>query len=141
MAATAATQGIYRSTNTRKDTAASVEGKICLITETIWALSASTPLSTASVLTTLSLAIRPVITAVEASTEPKPAVANTGAISPAILPSILSPISEVISSRKVKFCRNQTISVARKITVKARCRKSFALSHICRSTLAGVGRR
>ena len=42
---------------------------------------------------------------------------------------------------KVKLCRNQTTTVARKITVKARWIKSFALSHICRSTLRGVGKR
>ena len=36
---------------------------------------------------------------------------------------------------------DQMMMEARKMTVKARSRKSFALSHICRSTLAGVGRR
>ena len=49
---------------------------------TICALSGSTPASTLRVLTTLSLAITPVSTAVDASTVPKPAGLNTGAMAP-----------------------------------------------------------
>ena len=53
-------------------------------------------------LTTLSLAITPVSTAVDASTVPKPAGANTGAMAPAITPSMLCAISGAGERVKVK---------------------------------------
>ena len=42
---------------------------------------------------------------------------------------------------KSKVRRNQMMMLARKMTVKARCRKSLALSHSRRSTLLAMGRR
>lgn len=108
---------------------------------TICALSGSTPASTLRVLTTLSLAMTPVSTAVDASTVPKPAGVNTGAMAPAITPSMLCAISGAGERVKVKCCKNHTTMVARKMTVKARFKKSLALSHSCRATLRGAGRR
>ena len=66
---------------------------------------------------------------------------NTGAMNPAREPSMLSWMLRAAARRKVKLCKNQTTSVARKITVKALWMKSLALSHICRPTLRGVGSR
>ena len=42
---------------------------------------------------------------------------------------------------KSNVCRNQIAIVAMKMIVKARCKKSFALSHISRSTFFSPGRR
>ena len=56
-------------------------------------------------------------------------------------PSMLCAMSGAVERVKVKCCKNHTTSVARKMTVKARFRKSLALSHSCRATLRGAGRR
>ena len=79
---------------------------------------AAFPSSTCSVLTTDSLAIKPEISA-----------------------SRLSALSVTTLSRVSKLCRNQMTTVARKITVKARCKKSLAFSHSSSPTLLAEGIR
>ena len=69
--------------------------------------------------TTLSFAIKPVISAVDTRQSPKPNGANSGAMPLAIQARMLSCGSAVRLSWKSKFCRNQMMMVARKMTVKA----------------------
>lgn len=85
-------------------------------------------MSTARVLTTASLAVNPVISAVEIRQSLKPKGMNTGAIKRPISASILWALESTTLNRVSKVCKNQMAKVARKITVKARTTKSFALS-------------
>ena len=72
------------------------------------------------------LAINPVISAVEIFQFPKPSGRNTGAMIPATTARILSLESATTFMCKLNVCRNQMIIVAKKITVNALCKKSFA---------------
>ena len=99
------------------------------------------PKSTDSVETTLSLAMKPVISAVEMRQSPKPSGAKIGAIQPATTARMLSCESVTILSRVSNVCRNQITIVAIKMTVNARCRKSFALSQSSRPTFFAPGIR
>ena len=64
-----------------------------------------------------------------------------GAIIRPIPARMLSALSLTTFSRISKFCRNQIMTVTRKITVNARSRKSLAFSHIRSTTLRRDGRR
>ena len=86
------------------------------------------PNSTDKVETTLSFAIKPVISAVEIRQSSKPSGAKTGAILPEMTARMLSLESATRFRCVPKVCRNQITIVARKITVNARCRKSRAFS-------------
>ena len=99
------------------------------------------PVSTAMVLTTASLAVKPVMRAVEARQSEKPRGAKTGATTRPRPASILAEESATTLSRVSKDCKNQMMMVATKMTVKARVRKSLALSHTSRATLLGLGTR
>ena len=117
----AATQGVYSRQKVKREAAA----------RGVSTFSASefVPNSTPRVDTTLSLAIKPEIRAVEIRQSPKPSGAKTGASSPAMAASMLSEEFSTISRRKSKVCKNQITTHATKITVKARSRKSLAFSH------------
>ena len=138
MVATAATQGVYSSVNTRKLTAV-----IGLNTEPRAELRFATfvPRSTASVETTASFAVKPEISAVTIRQSAKPRGRNTGAISCPMRASRLSALSATTFRRVSKVWRNQISTVAIKMTVKARSRKSFAFSHSSRPTLLRDGMR
>ena len=86
------------------------------------------PNNTLKVDTTLSFAIKPEIRAVQILQSPNPNGMKRGAIHPAIIARILFCESDTILNCKSKLCKNQMMIVAMKITVKALCRKSFALS-------------
>ena len=132
----AATQGVYRRVNTRKLMA--VTG---VKTEARAAPSCSmeVPRRTLIVLTTVSFAVNPVINAVDTLQSSKPRGAKIGAIALPITARRLLPLSVTRFSRISKVCKNQMITVATKIIEKALCTKSFALSHIRRSTLFREG--
>ena len=66
------------------------------------------------------MAIKPVINAVDILQSPNPSGAKTGAITPAIPARILSLDSVTIFRCGLNVVRNQTIIVARNITVNAR---------------------
>ena len=72
--------------------------------------------------TTLSFAIKPVISAVETRQSPKPSGANTGAIKLPMAASKLASGVAATFSRASKVCRNQISTVATKMMVKAFCR-------------------
>ena len=91
--------------------------------------------------TTLSLAIKPVIRAVDTRQSAKPSGANSGAIPLASHARMLCCGSAVRLSRRSKLCRNQMMMVATKITVKARWRKSRAFSQSSWTTFLRPGRR
>ena len=99
------------------------------------------PVRTAKVLTTASFALNPVSNAVEARQSPKPSGAKMGAIQRPIPANMLSSPAETGFKRTSKLCKNQMMMVATKITVKARVKKSFALSHSSMPTLLGLGSR
>ncbi len=132
--AMAATHGVYRSVNTRNVNA--VAG-----VNTSWSAATLPPTSTVSVETTLSLAMNPVMSAVEARQSPKPSGANTGAIAPPMRASRLSSGLSASVSPALKVWRNHTISVARNTTVNAFWMKPFAFSQTRRATLFALGRR
>ena len=92
-------------------------------------------------LTTDSLAMKPEIREVAQRQSAKPRGANTGAIHWPMRASKLSALSVTTFSRVSKLWRNQMMMVARKITVKARSKKSLAFSHSSRATLLRLGRR
>ena len=138
MVATAATQGVYSRVNTRKltaDTGVKIFPRVSL------KLDMEEPVRTPSVLTTASFAVKPPISAVAARQSPNPNGIKRGAISFPIMASRLSPESVTTLNRVSNVCKNQISSVATKIIVKARCTKSFALSHIKSSTLLAEGNR
>ena len=64
-----------------------------------------------------------------------------GEISPAIIAKILSFESLTTDNVRLKVCRNQMMMVARKITVNALCKKSFALSQRSCATFLSPGSR
>ena len=131
--ATAAMQGVYSRQNTSKGAAcAGVRAAVRAAVE---------PKRMSSEDTTLSLAIKPVMRAVEMRQSAKPSGANSGAISPAMRARMLACGSAVSRSCKSKFCKNQMTMVAAKITVKAFCKKSRAFSHSSCATFFRPGRR
>ena len=99
------------------------------------------PVSTARVLTTASLAEKPVMSAVDTRQFPKPRGAKRGASRPPRAASRLPAESVTTLSRLSKVCKNQMSRLATKMTVKARTKKSLAFSHIRRRTLPALGRR
>jgi len=91
------------------------------------------------VLTTLSLAVNPVISAVEILQSLNPSGAKTGAINPPISARRLSFESVTTLSLTSNVCKNHITIVARNIIVNAFVIKSFAFSHISCITLLGLG--
>ena len=82
-------------------------------------------------------AMTPVMRAVETRQSAKPRGAKSGAIQAPTVASRLSALSSTRFSRVSKVWRNQTMMVATKMMVKARVRKSLALSqHSCHTLLA-----
>ena len=131
--AMAAMQGVYSRQNTSRLAAASgvsVASSACV-----------PPKRTERVDTTLSLARNPAMRAVEIRQSPKPSGAKSGAISPAAPASMLVCGSATTFRWRSKVWRNQTTIVARKMTVKARWRKSLALSQSRCPTFFAPGRR
>ena len=120
-AAIAATHGVYRRQNTRSDAADA--GDSASVS------SSPGPNSTVKVDTTLSFAMKPVISAVEIRQSPKPSGMNTGVMIFAAAASMLSFESPTMLKCTSNVCKNQMMMAARKITVNARCKKSFAFSH------------
>ena len=133
MVATAAMHGVYSRQNTMKVNAAS--GVMAERT------AAVPPYTTAIMDTTLSFARKPEIKAVTICQFPKPSGMNSGARNPASAASMLDWGSETMFMEKLKFCRNHTTMVPIKMTENARCRKSFALSHMSCRTLFAPGIR
>ena len=130
MAATAATQGVYSRLKASME-AAVREPR-----------AASPPPKRVSIMeTTLSLAMKPLISEVTIRQSPSPTGAMIGARSPATAASMLSWELSTRFSRKSKLDRNQTMMVAIRITEKARCRKSLDFSHSSRATFRGLGNR
>ena len=99
------------------------------------------PSRTVRVETTLSLAVKPVMSAVETRQSPKPSGANSGAIRLPIMASRLASGVSATLRRLSKVCRNQISTVATKMMVKARWMKSRAFSQISCPTLRAEGRR
>ena len=131
--AMAATHGVYSRQNTSRLTAESGVSSVVSAVEE--------PNSTVKVDTTLSFAIKPVMSAVEMRQSPKPSGAKIGAIHPATTAKMLSLESETMLKRRSNVCRNQMMMVATKMTVKARCKKSFAFSHKSCATFFAPGMR
>lgn len=113
---TAAMQGVYNSVNTKKLKAQSGENNDCnaLPSSAIFA-----PVNTANVLITVSLAVNPVISAVDMRQSEKPIGMNITLINRPIDAKILSALSATVFKRISKDCKNQIMIVAKKITVKA----------------------
>ena len=132
-AATAATHGVYKRENTKNVNAL----KGVKNSEILAAL----PSSTVRVLTTLSLAVNPVINDVDILQSPNPNGTNTGAIKLPISASILFDESVTTLNLISKVCKNHIITVATKITVNALVTKSFALSQISLATFFVPGIR
>ena len=132
--AIAATHGVYNRVNTKNTSAENGVNKVfnALI---------SPPNKTVSVLTTLSFAVNPVISAVEILQSPNPSGTKTGAANPPINASRLSLESTTTFSRTSNVCKNQMTIDAMKIIVNAFVIKSFALSQINIPTLFKLGRR
>ena len=103
--------------------------------------SAPEPVRIPRVEMTDSLAIKPVIRAVDTRQSPKPRGANRGAIHAPTEARRLPELSATRFSRVSKVWRNQTIMVATKMMVKARVRKSLALSQHSCQTLRAEGKR
>ncbi len=116
-AAKAATQGMYSRVKVRKEKAD--KGVNNCPSRVVRPASSPAPTRMARVLTTASLAVRPVIRAVEAIQLPKPRGANRGATKPPMAASILSELSATMLSRVSRVWRNQMMMVARKMMVKA----------------------
>ena len=127
----AATHGVYKSVNTKNTS--DVNG--------VSILSIPFPASTVNVLTTLSFAVNPVISAVDILQSFNPSGANKGAIIPPISANRLSAESVTTLSLVSKFCKNHIIIVARNIIVKAFVIKSFAFSQTSCATFLALGNR
>ena len=138
MVVTAAMHGVYSSVNTRKDSADSGVNRAPRAAPKLAVLVFS---STARVDTTASLAVKPEISAVATRQSLKPRGLNIPEINCPTRARRLSALSVTTLSFVSKVCRNQIIMVARKITVKARSRKSRAFSHSSRPTLLAEGMR
>ena len=99
------------------------------------------PNSTSSVDATLSLAMKPLMRAVQMRQSPSPSGANSGASTPAAMASMLSAESDTMFRRRSKLWRNHTTTVAMRMTEKARCKKSLAFSHSSCATFLALGSR
>ena len=97
------------------------------------------PSRISSVLTTDSFAMKPEMSAAAQRQSAKPRGAKTGAMRCPIMARRLPALSVTTFSRVSKLCRNQMTIVARKMTVNARSRKSFAFSHRSSATLLTDG--
>ena len=117
----AATQGVYSRENTRKVAAEPGVNRVLRA-------AVEPPSRTVRVLTTLSLAVKPVMRAVEIRQSPNPNGEKMGAIQLPTMASRLSAESVTRLSRVSKVWRNHMITEARKITVKALVAKSLAFS-------------
>ena len=124
----AATQGVYSRLNTTNGMAVRV----------VTTLTAS---STSRVITTLSLAMKPLTRAVTTCQLSSPMGRKMGAMTPAIEASMLPTPFSTTRKWKSNFCKNQMTMVARKMMVKARCRKSLVLSHSRCPTFLAPGMR
>ena len=99
------------------------------------------PSRTASVLTTASFAEKPEMSEVTTRQSPNPSGRNAGVMARPIRASRLSALSTATLRRVSNVLRNQMMTVAAKMTVKARLRKSFAFSQSSMRTLRGDGKR
>ena len=138
MAAIAAIQGVYKRVKDKKPTA--VTGVNNVFNDAAM-VSVEVPNRTLKVLTTASFAVIPVIRAVETLQSSKPIGLNIGAIVFPIRARRLSELLLTTLNRISKVCKNHIITEATKITVKALCKKSLALSHINNTTVLKEGRR
>ena len=84
--ATAATHGVYSRLNTSREAAASGERMLPM----------APPSSTSSVETTLSLAMKPLMSAVQMRQSPSPSGANSGTSTPAAMARMLSDWSDTM---------------------------------------------
>ena len=107
----------------------------------VFSASTPVPVRMPSVLTTASFAVKPVMSAVEMRQSSKPSGRNSGERKRPMAASRLSALFVTKFSRASKDSKNQITSVATKITVKARCKKSLALSHSSITTLLPEGSR
>ena len=126
-------QGVYSKQNTSRGAAAAGESAA--------PSAAEEPYRMVRVETTLSLAMKPVISAVDTRQSAKPSGAKRGAMQLATSAKMLSCGSAVKLSCGSKFCKNQMTMVAIKITVKARSKKSRAFSQSSWQTFFRPGRR
>ena len=130
--ATAAIHGVYNKVKVRNDAAAN---GVKIPPKIFGRVATLPPVSTANVLTTASFAVKPVTNAVEARQSAKPNGPNMGATHSPNCASRLPELSATTFKRLSKVCKNHIIMVAKKITVKALVKKSFALSHNNNATL------
>ena len=131
-AAIAAIQGVYNKEKTRNTNA---ENDVNIVDREL----TCPPSKTVSVLTTLSLAVKPVINAVDALQSPKPRGTKIGDIMVPIIANKLFEESATTFNLVSKFCKNQIIMEATNMTVNAFVIKSLALSPINCITLLGLG--
>src|SRR5574344_2811049 len=122
--AIAATQGMYRSTNVRNESAAGVVSIV--VTAALSAAAELEPVRTASVLTTVAFAVSPVTSAVESLQSLNPSGRNIGLMNEPIAASILCAASVTTLRRVSKLRRNQMTIVAPSMIVNALRRKSHA---------------
>ena len=92
--------------------------------------SVALPVKIVSVLTTVSFAERPVMSAVEARQSVNPSGAKMGAKNEPMEAIMLWDASSTMLSRASKFCKNQMTMEAANIIVKAYFKKSLAFSHM-----------
>lgn len=123
MQAIAAIQGVYNNVNIKKTNAVKGVNKV-------ESADVFPPNNTVNVLTTLSLAVNPVIKAVDILQSPKPNGVNKGDIKPPSIANKLNLESLTTLSLVSNVCINQIIIVATKIIVKAFVMKSLALLQI-----------
>ena len=91
--------------------------------------------------TTLSFAMKPVMSAVDTLQSPNPSGRNMGEIMDAMAASMLSALSATGLSLASNDCRNQITMDAAKIIVKALVAKSFVFSQISCPTFFADGMR
>lgn len=133
---TAAIHGVYKSVNIRNDIADIGVNSEQREPESLLIL---VPVRTARVLITASFAVKPATREVAVFQSENPRGANMGDINFPAAASKLKELSCVRLKFLSKFSRNQIITVAMKITEKALCKKSRALSRIRSITLLNDG--
>ena len=126
MVAKVATQGIYKTVNTKKVN--ELKGVKIVIRALFKDVKWEDDVKTERVETTVSLAVIPVINAVEALQSSKPNGLNNGEKIVPIDAKILWELFSTISNWKLKLCKNQIIIDDNKITVKALWTNPLALS-------------
>ena len=127
-----ATHGVYKRQNTKNT-------KAVRFVNSNGRFSVFPPIRTLRVLTTLSLAIKPVIKAVDTLQSVIPNGENIGTRQ---FPSKAIKLSAEFVTRfnlASNVCKNQIIIVAQNIIVKAFVAKSFAFCTINRYTFIGLG--